>query len=134
LIGGASVKTDVGYWVAPTVIRAHLSELEIVQRETFGPVAVILTSDDLEDSIKKSNSVSYGLVTSIIGGTPDQVELIQNRMEAGILKVGLKTGGLDMSAPFCGWKDSSIGIPEHGRWDKEFYSRVQVVYGNVRSL
>jgi aldehyde dehydrogenase (NAD+) len=133
LIGGETVKDDVGYWLAPTIIKAQHAELEIVQKETFGPVAVILTSDNLDDAIKQCNAVSYGLLTGIVGGTPDQVEIVRHRVECGILKVGLSAGGLDMSAPFYGWKDSSIGVPEHGRWDKEFYSRVQVVYGHVQS-
>ena len=131
LIGGDTIKFDVGLWVAPTVIKAIHTEFDIVQKETFGPVAIILTSEDVEDAIKQSNAVSYGLITTIIGGTPEQVELMQHRVESGILKVGFNAGGLDMSAPFYGWKDSSIGIPEHGRWDKEFYSRVQVIYGGV---
>jgi acyl-CoA reductase-like NAD-dependent aldehyde dehydrogenase/nicotinamidase-related amidase len=132
LIGGEAIKFDVGYWVAPTVMKVHHTALDIVQKETFGPVAVIMSSDNLEDAIKQCNAVSYGLVTTIIGGTPEQVELMQHRVESGIVKVDLSAGGLDMSAPFSGWKDSSIGIPEHGRWDKEFYSRVQVVYGSAQ--
>ncbi|MGI9191680.1 MAG: aldehyde dehydrogenase family protein [Chitinophagaceae bacterium] len=131
LIGGDAVNAGAGYWVAPTVIKAHHATLDIVQKETFGPVAVIQTSDDLDDAIKLCNAVSYGLVTTIIGGTPEQIELVQQWVECGIIKLGLNAGGFDMSAPFSGWKDSSIGIPEHGRWDKEFYSRVQVVYGGV---
>jgi acyl-CoA reductase-like NAD-dependent aldehyde dehydrogenase/nicotinamidase-related amidase len=126
-----SVSSEDGYWVTPTVIKAQHANLEIVQKETFGPVAVIITSDNLEDAIQKNNAVSYGLVSSIIGCTTEQIDVIQHRLEAGILKIGLNTGGMDMSAPFFGWKDSSIGVPEHGRWDKEFYSRVQVVYGDV---
>lgn len=133
LVGGETVKGDIGYWLAPTLIKAPHTALEIVQKETFGPVAVILTSDDLEDAIKQNNAVAYGLLTGIVGGTPNQVEMVQHRAESGIIKVGLNAGGLDMSAPFYGWKDSSIGVPEHGRWDKEFYSRVQVVYGPVQS-
>ena len=133
LSGGKSVSTVDGYWVTPTVIKAQHVNLDIVQKETFGPVAVIITSENLEDAIQKNNAVSYGLISSIIGCTPEQIDLIQHHVESGIIKVGHNAGGMDMSAPFFGWKDSSIGVPEHGRWDKEFYSRVQVVYGYVQS-
>jgi acyl-CoA reductase-like NAD-dependent aldehyde dehydrogenase len=30
--------------------------------------------------------------------------------------------------PFGGWKASGIGPPEHGSFDRDFYTRVQAVY------
>jgi acyl-CoA reductase-like NAD-dependent aldehyde dehydrogenase len=32
--------------------------------------------------------------------------------------------------PFVGWKASGYGIPEHGRWNRDFYTRAQAVYGD----
>ena len=32
--------------------------------------------------------------------------------------------------PFTGWKASGYGAPEHGRWNRDFYTRVQAVYGH----
>jgi aldehyde dehydrogenase (NAD+) len=32
-------------------------------------------------------------------------------------------------APFGGWKAAGFGPPEHGVWDREFYTRPQAVYG-----
>ena len=32
------------------------------------------------------------------------------------------------AAPFGGRKASQIGPPEHGAWDREFFSRVQMRY------
>ena len=32
--------------------------------------------------------------------------------------------------PFAGWKASGYGTPEHGRWNRDFYTRAQAVYGD----
>ena len=32
--------------------------------------------------------------------------------------------------PFAGWKQSGHGVPEHGRWNRDFYTRAQAVYGD----
>jgi len=34
-------------------------------------------------------------------------------------------------APFGGRKASQIGPPEHGIWDRQFFSQVQTRYGSV---
>jgi alpha-ketoglutaric semialdehyde dehydrogenase len=31
--------------------------------------------------------------------------------------------------PFIGWKASGYGTPEHGRWNRDFYTRAQAIYG-----
>jgi acyl-CoA reductase-like NAD-dependent aldehyde dehydrogenase len=33
------------------------------------------------------------------------------------------------AGPFVGWKGSGYGVPEHGRWNRDFYTQVQAVYG-----
>jgi len=128
LHGGKSIESNTGYWVTPTILKVNQSTLDIVQRETFGPVVIIQISMNFEHALLLANSVSQGLVSCIVGGSADQIEVFKLRVEAGILKVGITSSGIDVSAPFSGWKESSIGVPEHGRWDKEFYSRVQVIY------
>ena len=32
--------------------------------------------------------------------------------------------------PFVGWKASGYGTPEHGRWNRDFYTRAQAIYGD----
>jgi len=128
LQGGKSIESELGYWIIPTILKTQQSDLDIVQNETFGPVVVIQVSDNFDQAVQLSNSVKHGLISGIVGGSLKQIEAFKHRIEAGMLKISTHSMGIDLSAPFTGWKDSSIGIPEHGRWDKEFYSRVQVVY------
>ena len=48
----------------------------------------------------------------------------------GILSLNQARPPFAAAAPFGGWKASGQGIPEHGRWDRDFYSRAQAVYGS----
>ncbi len=120
-----------GHWVAPTMLLAEDSQSDIVQQETFGPVAVIQLADDFDHALMLANDVRQGLVSGMIGGTTDEEAIFLQSAQAGMLNIGSPVLPLDLNAPFSGWKDSAIGTPEHGRWDREFFSRVQVVYQKI---
>ena len=49
--------------------------------------------------------------------------------QVGIVQIGAAPPAIHPDAPFGGWKASGIGPPEHGVWDVEFHTRVQVRYG-----
>jgi alpha-ketoglutaric semialdehyde dehydrogenase len=115
-------------WIPPTVLLAEDNPSDIVQQETFGPVAVIQLADDVDHALRLANEVRQGLVSGMIGGTTADQNLFRESAEAGMLNIGSPVLSLDMHAPFSGWKDSAIGTPEHGRWDRDFFSRVQAVY------
>jgi acyl-CoA reductase-like NAD-dependent aldehyde dehydrogenase len=115
-------------WVPPTVLLSEDNLSNIVQQETFGPVSVIQISEDFDHALMLANDVQQGLVSGMIGGTADEKALFRERAEAGMLNIGSPVLSLNLEAPFSGWKDSAIGTPEHGRWDRDFFSRVQAVY------
>lgn len=115
-------------WIPPTVLLAEDNPSDIVQQETFGPVAVIQLADDVDHALRLANEVRQGLVSGMIGGTTADQNFFRESAEAGMLNIGSPVLSLDMHAPFSGWKDSAIGTPEHGRWDRDFFSRVQAVY------
>jgi acyl-CoA reductase-like NAD-dependent aldehyde dehydrogenase/nicotinamidase-related amidase len=117
-----------GRWYPPTVLMTEENLSDIVQQETFGPVAVIQLSSNMDHALRLADGVKQGLVAGMVGGTSEEQRLFTNLVRAGILNIGSPFLSLDMHAPFSGWKESSIGTPEHGRWDREFFSRVQAVY------
>jgi acyl-CoA reductase-like NAD-dependent aldehyde dehydrogenase len=45
-----------------------------------------------------------------------------------MLKLGPGPLTIAAEAPFCGWKASATGPPEHGRWDRDFYAKAQTHY------
>ncbi len=50
-----------GYWFEPTVLTGATNEMEIVQREVFGPVLPIQPFDDFDEVLDLANDSPYGL-------------------------------------------------------------------------
>jgi acyl-CoA reductase-like NAD-dependent aldehyde dehydrogenase len=45
-----------------------------------------------------------------------------------MLKINVPPDGAAPDAPFSAWKESGVGLPEHGSADREFFRSYQVVY------
>lgn len=111
-----------------TLITAVAADSNIVQEETFGPVAVIQRAQDMEEAIALVNQVPQGLVAGLLTQDPGASMRFCRKIEAGILKLGAGSLTIHPEAPFGGWKASQAGPPEHGLWDRTFYTRPQAVY------
>jgi acyl-CoA reductase-like NAD-dependent aldehyde dehydrogenase len=72
--------------------------------------------------------VPQGLAAALFSSSAELVERFQREAPAGILKVNRSTADAEVDVPFGGWKASGIGPPEHGSFDRDFYTRPQVVY------
>lgn len=118
-----------GCWWEPTLLTDVTEAAAIVQQETFGPVAIIQSAADIVDAVRLANNVPHGLLASLLTHDLNAKNYFEEHIEAGILK--LVPGPLMVlpDVPFGGWKASRIGLPEHGECDREFYTRVQTVYG-----
>lgn len=102
---------------------------EVVQVETFGPVLVVQPADDFDHALALCNGVRQGLAAALFSTDDVLRRRFLEEVRAGILKLGRSTVDADVEAPFGGWKSSGIGPPERGRWDADFYTAVQAVYG-----
>jgi acyl-CoA reductase-like NAD-dependent aldehyde dehydrogenase len=116
-------------WHPPVIVCCEEPGREIVQEETFGPVLVVQTARDWEHAIELCNSVRQGLSAAVFTGSKQIEARFLEEAEAGMLKVNQSTADASVDVPFGGWKDSSLGPPEHGAFDVEFYTRPQTVYG-----
>src|SRR5207244_3888686 len=67
----AGVPTGEGFYVAPTIIRSLSPDHRVAREETFAPLAVFLEARTVDEAVALSNSVRYGLVTSILGSVAD---------------------------------------------------------------
>ena len=112
----------------PTVIRRDDPRHELVQEETFGPLMVLQPASDFDHAMKLCNGVQYGLVAALFSKSLERRTQFLNDAQAGILKINSATSDADAEAPFGGWKASGDGPPEHGRSNREIYTRTQAVY------
>lgn len=117
-----------GRWLAPTLLGKIRPHDPIAQQESFGPLALILPADDLDEAIALANDVPQGLLAAVYSDDDAVRTRVAERVQAGMLKLAAGPLAVSAEAPFCGWKASAIGPPEHGLSDRDFYSRVQTLY------
>ena len=63
--GGKPADRKPGNFYEPTVLADVKQEMDIIQKETFGPVAPVVTVDSLDEAIALANKSDYGLTSSI---------------------------------------------------------------------
>ncbi len=113
-----------GYYVRPTVFSGVTRDMTIAREEIFGPVLSIQTYSDVDEAVEIANDTEYGLHAAVYGGDLDEALEIAGRLEAGMLTVN--GGGMDLLAPFGGYKQSGIGR-EFGRLGFEEFLEVKAV-------
>jgi acyl-CoA reductase-like NAD-dependent aldehyde dehydrogenase len=118
-----------GCWLAPTLIAFADQSKTVMRQELFGPVAGLILADGLDHALLLHNATQYGLLGALFSRDPTCQARFVNEAEAGILSINQARPAFAASGPFVGWKSSGHGPPEHGRWNREFYTRPQAVYG-----
>jgi len=131
VICGGTIPDDVecGCWLTPALVRGAASDSRLAQEESFGPVALILPVRGFDHALAVANGVEHGLAATLLTNRADLRARFADEVQAGIVKYTPGPLAIDAAAPFGGWKASGLGPPEHGRWDREFYSRPQARYG-----
>ncbi|EHI11681.1 betaine-aldehyde dehydrogenase [Mycolicibacterium thermoresistibile ATCC 19527] len=119
---GRSVDALPGWYHEPVLLAGVDSRAEIAQQELFGPVAVLLVYDDVEEAVKLANDTPYGLHGKVFTADVRAGLEVAARIRAGSVQVN--GGGFRADAPFGGMKASGIGR-EYGMWGIQEFSEVQ---------
>jgi succinate-semialdehyde dehydrogenase/glutarate-semialdehyde dehydrogenase len=99
---------DRGYFYAPTVLAEVPLEAEVMRTEPFGPLALCVPVDTLDQGIALANSLSVGLSAYAFTNSLEDAERLQRELDCGVLSINsFATPGAD--APFGGVKESGIG-------------------------
>jgi aldehyde dehydrogenase (NAD+) len=101
-----------GALYSPTLLDRVRPEMEVVLRETFGPVSPVITFKDVDDAIRIVNSSSYGLSSSVCTNRLDDVMRFVRELEVGSVNVWEVPGYRLEVTPFGGIKDSGLGYKE----------------------
>ncbi len=114
-----------GTFYAPTVLSGVGDGMRILQEETFGPVAPVITFTHDGDAVRAANATSAGLAAYLWTRDLSRAIRVSEALEYGI--VGVNDGVPSTpQAPFGGVKFSGVGR-EGGRWGIEEYLDVQYV-------
>jgi len=101
-----------GYFVEPTILVHLARNHELVLRELFVPVLIMLTCGDLDEALTIANSVEYGLTAGIYSEDQKEVQEFFTRIQAGVAyanrRAGATTGALVGAQSFAGWKSSGV--------------------------
>ena len=125
LHGGMTMPESGPLYFAPTLIAGVSQEMEIVQREIFGPVLTLQTFSDEDEAVELANGTSYGLAATVFTSDDDRAERLGAKLVAGTVWVNCYFVR-DLSAPFGGCRRSGIGR-EGGEWSFDFFSDVKTV-------
>ena len=129
--GGRNLTEDglnEGYYVEPAVFTGVTSDMRIAQEEIFGPVLTVFKAKDLKEAIEISNSVEFGLSSSVYTKDITKAYEYINTVETGMVHVNASTLGGEVHLPFGGLNSSGVGQREQGTAAVDFFSEVITVY------
>ncbi|WP_432000889.1 aldehyde dehydrogenase family protein [Streptomyces sioyaensis] len=122
VLAGGTVPGLPGWYAAPTLVEKVSPGHRLLCEEVFGPIAALLPADNLGHAVRITNSVPYGLVTSVHSTGLDTVLHGLDQLDTGMIRVNAPSTGVDFHLPFGGAKASSHGPREQGRAALEFYT------------
>jgi lactaldehyde dehydrogenase/glycolaldehyde dehydrogenase len=124
--GGKRGAVQGGYYFEPTVLAGCSQEMEIIQKEVFGPVVPVVTVNDLEEAIGFANDSDYGLTSSIY--TKDLNVALRACQEIHFGETYINRENFEAMQGFhAGWRKSGIGGADgkHGLYE---FTQTHVVY------
>jgi len=110
LVGGKRNPSLPGQFFEPTVVVDCNHTMDLVQKETFGPVMTILRVRNEEEAIRFANDSSYGLGSSVFTKSRRRAERMAKRISAGMTVINdYGIAYMVQSAPFGGLRSSGFG-------------------------
>jgi acyl-CoA reductase-like NAD-dependent aldehyde dehydrogenase len=106
LTGGNNPK---GLYLEPTVIDEATGDMLVTQEASPGPVAPIMTFENIDQAVELANSTRFGFqIGAFTSGLANAYYLAEN-IQAGSVYINEATNCWDEMAPFGGVKKSGIG-------------------------
>ena len=108
LYGGDRGNHDKGYFLRPAVVVDVDESMDLMRRETFGPVAPIARVRDLDEAIARTNASEYGLGANVYTRRLDYMMKAMEEIDAGTVWFNDPLTDNE-AAPFGGMKSSGNG-------------------------
>lgn len=115
-----------GFYVGATIIDHVTPDMKIAQEEVFGPVLVIMRTNDIDEAIRIENASNYGNASSVFTQNGSMANYIMERVNAGM--VGVNVGVPVPREPFSfgGWNESRFGVNDiTGKSSVEFWTKIK---------
>ncbi|MGH8946754.1 MAG: NAD-dependent succinate-semialdehyde dehydrogenase [Acidimicrobiia bacterium] len=124
---GGEIPEREGAFYPPTLLADVTEGMPAYYEETFGPVASVITADDLDDAVRIANDTEFGLGAAIYTSNVELGEQVaRDRLQAGACFVNALVAS-DPRLPFGGIKMSGYGRELADLGMKEFLNAKTVV-------
>jgi len=130
LLGGHALTSGChahGTFFEPTVFARVTPQMRIAREEVFGPVVALIEFSDFDEAVHISNSIDYGLSTSLYTRDVNRAFTAMRDLEAGITYINAPTIGAEVHLPFGGVKHTGNGHRE-GLGALDFFTTWKAVY------
>jgi len=97
---------------APTLLDQVQPAMEVVHRETFGPVSPVMRFGNIDEAIRMVNGTDYGLSSGVCTNRMDDIMRFVKELNVGSVNVWEVPGYRLEMTPFGGIKDSGLGYKE----------------------
>ena len=117
-----------GHWYEPTVLADVRNDMEIMQREVFGPVIPAMTVTDFDKGLALANDSAYGLSAYVFTKDLRRLMRLIRELKFGEIYVN-RPGGDAVHAHHAGLRHSGIG-GEDGKYGLDAYFQKKTIYVN----
>jgi succinate-semialdehyde dehydrogenase/glutarate-semialdehyde dehydrogenase len=125
LVQGGERLDRPGFFFTPTLLRDVPDHARIMQEEPFGPVAPITPFRDLDEVLRRANSLPFGLASYVFTRSGAIARRAGDSLEAGQVAVN-HTSVHEAETPFGGVNESGYGS-ESGMEGLDAYQRLKMV-------
>ena len=120
-----------GAFYEATVIDNVTPDMDLVVRETFGPVAPIIRVNSLEEAISVANDTEYGLQAGVFTESYSSAMKCAQEIEAGTVFINKQSTFRTDNMPFGGFKNSGVG-KEGIKYAVEEMTKTKLIGLNLR--
>jgi aldehyde dehydrogenase (NAD+) len=124
---GGAIPEGPGFFYPPTILSRVERRMEIAREEVFGPVIAVLSCGTIDEGVEILNDTRYGLSSAVHTTNLLTAERVSEAIDAGVVVVNGPTSGIDLAAPFGGFKMSGTETKEHGPESLAFFTRVKLI-------
>jgi len=117
-----------GFFVGPHLFDHVTTDMDIYQKEIFGPVLSTVRAKTYEEALKYAMDHEYGNGTAIFTRDGDTARDFANRVNVGMIGINVPIPVPLAYHTFGGWKKSVFGdLNQHGPDAFKFYTRTKTV-------
>jgi acyl-CoA reductase-like NAD-dependent aldehyde dehydrogenase len=117
-----------GSFYRPTIFGDVDPQMRVAQEEIFGPTTALIRVKDVDDAIRVSNGIEFGLSSSIFTRDVNTAFRAMRDLEAGITYINAGTIGAEVHLPFGGVKGTGNGHREAGQAALDVFTEWKSIY------